>query len=61
MTPPNPIYEQWDKEAEKIADIRAKLKYLVAANSYSDKHVTVEYVDAMEKIWKQPKIKEAQA
>lgn len=60
MTPPNPIYEQWDRDAEKIADNRAKLKYLVAANSYSDKHITEDYVDAMEKIWKQPKIKEAQ-
>jgi len=61
MTPPNPIYEQWDREAEKIADHRAKLKHLVAANSYSDKHVTEEFVDAMEKISKLPKIKEAQA
>lgn len=61
MTPPNPVYNQWDREASKIQDQREMYRYLMTANSYSGAHVTEELVDQMIQIESLPKSKEAKA
>ncbi len=61
MTPPNPLYDQWDREAAKIQDERERQRYLVTVNSYSGTHVTDDYVNLMVKIVNLPKNREATA
>jgi 2-hydroxy-6-oxonona-2,4-dienedioate hydrolase len=61
MTPPNPQYEIWEKEAEKLKDERERQRYLVTVNSYSASHVTDAWVEIMAKIVTLPKTREALA
>jgi len=59
MTPPNPQYNLWEKEAAKIPDLRQRVRYLVTVNSYSGAHVTDDFVDLMVRIVTLPKSREA--
>jgi 2-hydroxy-6-oxonona-2,4-dienedioate hydrolase len=59
MAAPNPIYKTWDQEARKIDSPREQWRYRLAANSWSDKHLTDEFLDLNVAIEKQPKYIEA--
>jgi len=61
MTPPNPLYLQWDAEAAKIPDPRDRVRYLVAVNSFSDDHIDDHFVDVMAEVIQLPKSQEATA
>ncbi|MBI2185309.1 MAG: alpha/beta hydrolase [Thaumarchaeota archaeon] len=61
MTPPNPMYDQWDREAEKIPDLKQRYRYIVTANSYSGTHVTDDFVNITVKIVSLAKTQEAAA
>ncbi len=45
MTPPNPIYDEWARQAANIPDPREQIRYLVGANSFRDDHCTERYID----------------
>ena len=55
----NPQYDAWDKEAEQIADPRARTRYVIAANSHSERHITERMVDVAMEIEALPKTAEA--
>lgn len=57
MAPPNPIYDTWNRQAESLTDTRERVRYLVAVNSFSDKHIDPAYVDAMSQAAELPKSK----
>jgi 2-hydroxy-6-oxonona-2,4-dienedioate hydrolase len=59
--PPNPIYLDWYREAERIADVRERVRYLVTVNSFSGEHVDDVLVDAMAAAAELPKTREAAA
>jgi pimeloyl-ACP methyl ester carboxylesterase len=61
MTPPNPLYDEWAKQAAQIKDIRERERYLVSVNSFKSDHITEKLLDAKVKIVSQPKIQEAKA
>ena len=61
MTPPNPLYEQWERDAAKIPDLRERYRHLVTINSFRGAHVTEDLVDLMVKIVNLPKSQEAVA
>ncbi len=61
MTPPNPIYDEWARQAALIKDVRERCRYLIAVNSFSDKHITDAYLDVTVKITTSQKFKEAEA
>lgn len=44
INPLNPVYEEWRRNAAEMDD-REAVRYLHAANSYSDDHITDEWVD----------------
>lgn len=41
----NPIYDRWNEEAAKINDPRERLRFQIAANSFSNDHISEEYLD----------------
>ncbi len=55
----NPLYDEWEKDAALIEDIREKHRYLLAVNSFSSRHITDELVDGMIEIEELPKSREA--
>jgi 2-hydroxy-6-oxonona-2,4-dienedioate hydrolase len=59
MTPSNPQYQVWEREAEQIADIRERYRYLEAVNSYSDEHLDQRHMDVILEIVSLPKTIEA--
>jgi len=59
MIPVCPIYEEWDKLAALIGDIRDRARYLVAANSFGSEHITEDFVDVMVAIMTSPRFQEA--
>ncbi len=61
MIPLCPIYNEWDRLAALIKDIGDRERYLVAANSLSNEHITDDFVDVMVKIAMLPKSQEATA
>ena len=56
--PSNPIYDEWDRLAALITDIREKQSYLLAANSFGNEHVTDDLVDVMVEVVTLPKTQE---
>ena len=61
MIPLCPIYDEWDRLAALITDIRDRMRYLVAANSFGSDHITEDFVDFMVKIVNSSQLKEAAA
>ncbi|MFB3883882.1 MAG: alpha/beta fold hydrolase [Thermodesulfobacteriota bacterium] len=61
MTPPNPIYDEWARQAALIENVRERVRYLTAVNSFSDKHITDALLDVTAKIATSQKFKEAEA
>jgi pimeloyl-ACP methyl ester carboxylesterase len=61
MTPPNPQYDAWDREAAKLPDPRDQVRYLVTVNSFSGDHVDEAFVDVMARASTLPKSVEAAA
>jgi pimeloyl-ACP methyl ester carboxylesterase len=59
MTPPNPQYQAWDREAERIADLRERYRYLEAVNSFTPDHIDERRLDAILAIVSLPKSVEA--
>jgi 2-hydroxy-6-oxonona-2,4-dienedioate hydrolase len=59
MTPPNPQYDAWDREAAALADMRAQVRYLVTVNSYNGDHVDDDFVEVMAAAASLPKSVEA--
>lgn len=59
-TSPN-IYDEWNRQAALIKDIRESYRYRVAANSFGSEHITDGYVDVMVEIATLPKTREAEA
>ncbi len=59
MTAPNPIYREWDLQAAKLPDARARCRFLASANSYSDSHVTEAWVEQLAAIEELEKSREA--
>jgi pimeloyl-ACP methyl ester carboxylesterase len=55
MTPANPQYEAWDREAQQYADLHERHRYLVTANSYGGDHITPRYLDVAVEIDQLPK------
>jgi 2-hydroxy-6-oxo-6-(2'-carboxyphenyl)-hexa-2,4-dienoate hydrolase len=55
MTPANPQYEAWDREAQQYADLHERMRYLVTANSYGGDHITPRYLDVAVEIDQLPK------
>ena len=45
MTPPNPQYDAWDREAAALPDMRDQVRYLVTVNSFGGDHVDDDFVD----------------
>ena len=56
---PNPIYSEWNRLAALIIDIRDRHRYLAAANSFGNEHITDAFVDVMVEIATLPKSQEA--
>jgi 2-hydroxy-6-oxo-6-(2'-carboxyphenyl)-hexa-2,4-dienoate hydrolase len=61
MTPANPLYDQWDREAANYDDRREKNRYLLAANSYAEGNPTDHYLDVLAEIDALPKTAVARA
>lgn len=61
MTPPNPIYDEWARQAAEIEDVRERYRYLTAVNSFKSDHITEKCLDVKVKIANLPKHKEAKA
>ncbi len=61
MIAPNPIYDEWDRLAALIKDIRDRYRYLVAANSFGNEHITDAFLDVTVEIVMLPKSQEAAA
>lgn len=59
MTPPNPQYDAWDKEAAALPDMHDQVRYLVTVNSFSGDHVDDAFVDVMARAASLPKSAEA--
>jgi pimeloyl-ACP methyl ester carboxylesterase len=59
MAPHNPQYDAWDREAAAIDDPRERMRYLIAANSYSPAHITDRMIDVALEIEALPKTAEA--
>ena len=57
----NPLYDQWEKEMALIEDKREGARYFWAANSFSDDHLTDEFLDRLMEINNLPKSREAVA
>ena len=45
MTPPNPIYDEWARQAANIPDPREQIRYQVTANSFRGDHVSERQID----------------
>lgn len=56
--PFNPIYQEWRRRAETM-DEREAVRYLIAANSYSDAHITERMVDAGVEVGRLDKTRQA--
>ncbi len=61
MVKHSPIYREWARLASLINDTRDKQRYLVAANSFGNKHITDSYTEVLVEIAKLPKTREAAA
>jgi pimeloyl-ACP methyl ester carboxylesterase len=61
VTAPNPQYLAWEDEAARIANPRERYRYLITVNSWSDAHITDQYLDVIGRIMALPKTAEAQA
>jgi 2-hydroxy-6-oxonona-2,4-dienedioate hydrolase len=59
MTPANPQYEAWDREALTYDDLHERHRYLVTANSFGGDHITDHYLDVAVEIDQLPKTKAA--
>ena len=59
VSPPNSIYQDWERQAIEIIDPHERVQYLVAVNSYSADHLDKEYVDKMSGVFDSPKAKQA--
>lgn len=57
--PFNPIYSQWRSQAATMAE-REAVRFLIAANSYSDAHITDRMVDVGVEIGRSERFAEAQ-
>ena len=57
----NPLYDEWEKKAAPIEDIRESIHYQKVANSYGSAHITDKFLDIMVEIEKLPKSREAVA
>jgi pimeloyl-ACP methyl ester carboxylesterase len=55
MTPPNPQYDAWDREGQRIADLHERHRYLITANSFGGDHITDRYLDVVVEIDQLPK------
>ncbi|HEX2154052.1 MAG TPA: alpha/beta hydrolase [Acidimicrobiia bacterium] len=58
--PFNPVYAEWRRRAESMEE-REAVRYLIAANSYSDDHITESMVDAGVEIGRLEQFAEAKA
>jgi 2-hydroxy-6-oxonona-2,4-dienedioate hydrolase len=58
--PFNPVYAEWRRRAESMEE-REAVRYLIAANSYSDDHITESMVDAGVEIGRREQFAEAKA
>jgi len=61
MIPPNPIYDEWARQAALIEDIRERHRYEVAVNSFASEHITDDFIDVMVEVATLPKSQEAAA
>ena len=61
MTPANPQYEAWDREAAQYSDLHDRMRYLVTANSWGSDHITPHYIDVAVEIDQLPKTELAKA
>ena len=61
MTAPNPAYDEWDRLANLITDLRDRYRYLLAANSFGSEHITDGLLDIIMRIVTLPKVQEAAA
>ena len=61
MIPPNPFYDEVNKEAALIEDLRERLRFQTANNSFRSEHITEDYVERQVKMEALPKRKEAEA
>lgn len=57
----NPLYDEWEKQAALIKDVRERHRYQAAANSFGSEHITGDFLDKMIEIEKLPKSQEAAA
>jgi 2-hydroxy-6-oxonona-2,4-dienedioate hydrolase len=58
--PFNPVYAEWRRRAESMEE-REAVRYLIAANSYSDAHITESMVDVGVEIGRLEEFAEAKA
>jgi 2-hydroxy-6-oxonona-2,4-dienedioate hydrolase len=61
VSPPNSIYQEWERQAIKIVDPRERVRYLVAANSCAADHIDEEYIDQVSTVIDSAKTKQARA
>lgn len=59
MTPANPQYDVWEREAQQYSDLRDRMRYLVTANSFAGDHITEHYIDVAVEIDQLPKSRAA--
>lgn len=57
----NPLYDQWEREMAQIEDERERVRYFWAANSFSNRHLTDDFLDRLIEIDNLPKSREAVA
>jgi pimeloyl-ACP methyl ester carboxylesterase len=61
MTPPNPIYDEWDRQAAQIPDPREAMRHRITSNSFTGEHITDRYLDVCLEIKGMDKTAEANA
>ncbi len=58
MTPPNPLYGQWEKEGAQFSDLRENHRHQIRSNSFSAEHITDRFLDGVLDIVDLPAAKE---
>lgn len=61
MIPPNPFYDEVNKQVVLVEDPRERIRLRTAANSFRSEHVTDDYLDRQIEMEALPKRKEAEA
>ena len=61
VSPPNSIYQYWERQAIQIVDPCERVRYLVAANSHAADHLDEEYIDQISAVIESTKTKQARA